>query len=470
MSSNLYPTFPVLIVDDEESILISMRGVLKASGINNIICINDSREVLEIVNNREIGLILLDLTMPYISGEELLPILHRDFPEIPIIIITGNMELTTAVECMKLGAADYLVKSVEKSKLVATVKKMIEIQNLKRENRNLRKKIFSEELEHPEAFTEIITDNSKMKSLFAYMEAIAKSSQVVLITGETGVGKDLIARSIHKLSDRKDCTFLPVNIAGLDDNLFTDTLFGHRRGAFTGASQVRSGLIEKASHGTLCLDEIGDLSITSQVKLLRLLESQEYFPLGSDLARRSEARVIVATNRDLEKSMESGLFRRDLYYRLSTHHIHMPPLRERTDDLPLLIEHFIGTSARELGKKKPTPPPELFTLLGTYYFPGNIRELESMIFDAVSKHKSGVLSLETFIKTTGKKQTASVRKKDDLLVTFSGKIPTIKQVTELLIAEVMKRSKGNQTIAARHLGISPQALSNRLKKTREKEN
>jgi transcriptional regulator with PAS, ATPase and Fis domain len=290
-----------------------------------------------------------------------------------------------------------------------------------------------------------------------------------LITGETGVGKDLIARAIHKLSDRNGCTFLPVNIAGLDDNMFTDTLYGHRRGAFTGANQVRSGLIEKASHGTLFLDEIGDLNVTSQVKLLRLLESQEYFPLGSDLARRSEARVIVATNRDLGKSIESNVFRKDLYYRLSTHHVHIPPLRERANDLPLLIEHFLDTSARELDKKKPTPPPELFTLLGTYHFPGNIRELESMIFDAVSKHKSGVLSLETFIKATGKKQTISVGNQDDLLVTFAEKIPTIKQVTELLIAEVIKRSKGNQTIAARHLGISPQALSNRFKKMREKQ-
>ena len=467
MSLNLYPSFPVLIVDDEESILVSIRGVLKASGINNIICINDSREVLETVIKKEIGLILLDLTMPYISGEELLQVLHRDFPEISIIVITGKMDLTTAVECMKMGAADYLVKSVEKTKLAATVKKMIEIQNLRNENKILKKKIFIDEIEHPEAFSEIITNSNKMKSLFTYMEAIAKTSQVVLITGETGVGKELIARSIHKLSDRKDCDFLPVNIAGLDDNLFTDTLFGHRRGAFTGANQVRSGLIEKVSHGTIFLDEIGELGISSQVKLLRLLESQEYFPLGSDLAKRSKAKIILATNRDLEKSIESNLFRKDLYYRLSTHHIHVPPLRERMDDLPLLSEHFLEVSALELGKKKPTPPPELFILLGTYHFPGNIRELKSMIFDAVSKHKSGVLSLESFIEATGQKEMDSMRKKADFPVTFSEKIPTIKQLIELLVMEVMKRSKGNQTIAARHLGITPQALSSRLKKIRE---
>lgn len=476
MSINLFPSFPVLIVDDEEHVLKSLSGVLKSSSINNIICTKDSREVLEILSKQEIEIILLDLTMPYITGEELLPIIHMDFPDLPIIIITGNTEVSTAVECMKMGAADYLVKAVEDSKLIATVKRAIEIQELKMENITLKKHFFSNELEHPEAFSEIVTGNDRMRSILLYVEAIAKSAQSVLITGETGVGKELIARAIHSLSERKCGTFLPVNIAGFDDNMFADTLFGHRKGSFTGADQARSGLIERASGGTMFLDEIGDLSHASQVKLLRLLEAQEYFPLGSDMAKRSEARIIVATNRDLNKAVRSGDFRKDLFYRLSIHHIHLPPLKERMDDLPLLIEHFLKASAEELGKKKPTPPPELFTLLGTYHFPGNIRELKSMVFDAVIKHKSGTLSLEAFKKAMGQENIrASIKSqvvssgdsRDELLVSFSEKLPTIKQVTELLIAEVMTRSKGNQTIAARLLGITPQALGKRLKKLRD---
>ena len=440
-----------------------MSLTLKSSGINNIICTKDSSEVLDILSKQEIGVILLDLIMPHISGEELLPIIRLDFPDIPIIIITGNTEVSIAVECMKMGAFDYLVKAVEDSKLIATVKRAIEIQELKKENSNLKKHFFSNELEHPEAFSEIVTGNDRMRSIFLYVEAIAKSSQAVLITGETGVGKELIARVLHSLSELKG-KFLTVNVAGLDDNMFADTLFGHRKGAFTGADQALNGLIERASGGTLFLDEIGDLSHASQVKLLRLLDAQEYFPLGSDIAKRSEARIIVATNRDLNRAIESGDFRKDLFYRLSTHNIHLPPLRERMDDLPLLVEHFIKASAKELGKKKPTAPPELFTLLGTYHFTGNIRELKSMVFDAVSKHKSGTLSLERIKSAIGEKTLmTSIKKNEESPVSFTEKLPTIKRATELLIAEAMKRSKGNQSIAAQLLGISQQALNNRLR-------
>ncbi len=319
----------------------------------------------------------------------------NDFPEIPVIIITGSNDVDTAVRCMKSGAFDYMVKPVEKSRLISGVKRAIEIRELQRENKWLRAHVLSDKLEHPEAFSEIITNSPAMKSIFQYIEAISPSPQPVLITGETGVGKELVAKAIHHLSHRTG-PFVPVNVAGLDDNVFADTLFGHRKGAFTGADQTRSGLVEQASGGTLFLDEIGDLSPASQVKLLRLSQDGEFFPLGSDVARRSDARVLVATNQDLEVLQSSGKFRKDLYYRLCAHHVHLPPLRERPEDLPLLIDHFLETASQTLGKKKPTPPRELFALLSTYHFPGNVRELQSMILDAVSSHKSGKLSLEVF--------------------------------------------------------------------------
>jgi DNA-binding NtrC family response regulator len=256
-------------------------------------------------------------------------------------------------------------------------------------------------------------------------------------------------------------------VAGLDDSVFADTLFGHMRGAFTGADQLRRGMIEEAADGTLFLDEIGDLSIPSQVKLLRLLQEGEYFPLGSDRPKRLKARVVVATHQDLSVKQAVGAFRRDLFYRLCTHMVHVPPLRERKGDLPLLLDHFLEEAARTLGKKKPTPPRELLQLLATYGFPGNVRELKALVYNAVSVHRDRVLSMDTFIKTIGRfepKQILDVTKQPEKnLYACLERLPTFGEAAELLVEEAMTRANGNQTIAARLLGISQPALSKRLK-------
>lgn len=236
MSINLCPACPILIVDDEDHVLESLRIGLKSGGINNIICIKDSREVLGILEGQGIFVILLDLTMPHIPGEELLPQIHRNFPDLPVIIVTGNTEVSTAVECMKMGAFDYLVKAVEPNKLIATVNRAIEIQELKQEISTLREHLVSNEFEHPEAFSGIVTGNDRMRSILLYVESIARTAQPVLITGETGVGKELVAGAIHTISGRKG-EYIQTNIAGFDDNMFADTLIGHRKGAFTGADQ-----------------------------------------------------------------------------------------------------------------------------------------------------------------------------------------------------------------------------------------
>jgi len=307
-----------------------------------------------------------------------------------------------------------------------------------------------------------------MRSIFQYIESISVSPQPILITGETGVGKELVSKAIHRLSQRKGA-FVPVNVAGLDDNVFADTLFGHKKGAFTGADQARNGLVEQASGGTLFLDEIGDLSPVSQVKLLRLLQDGEYFPLGSDVGKRSDARVVVATNQNIQALQESGKFRKDLYYRLCCHQIHLPPLRERREDLPVLLDHFIEKASETLGKKKPTPPGELLALLSTYGFPGNVRELQSIILDAVSSHKSGKLSMEGFKSYLRQKQPTleadpkHLSQGERFLVSFSEPLPTLKQTEQLLISEAMKRARRNQATAAQLLGITRQALNKRLK-------
>jgi DNA-binding NtrC family response regulator len=458
----------VLLVDDEVQALDSFEIALRSANMNNFIRCQDSREVKSIVGRKEMEVILLDLRMPHVSGEELLPMLTSDFPEVPVIVITGADDVETAVKCMRSGASDYMVKPVEKSRLIAGVRRAIELRELQRENELLKAHVLSDKLNHPEAFSEIITNSNSMRSIFQYIEAIAASPQPALITGETGVGKELVAKAIHTLSNREGA-FVAVNVAGLDENVFADTLFGHKKGAFTGADQARSGLAEEASSGTLFLDEIGDLSATSQVKLLRLLQEGEYFPLGSDVAKRSDARIVVATNQELKALQESGKFRKDLYYRLCAHHVHLPPLSHRREDLPLLVEHFLEETSKTLGKKKPTPPKELVTLLAGYHYPGNIRELQSMIFDAVSSHKSGVLSMDTFKAHITKEHpsfetdSSDLPPRDAATVTFSDQLPTLKQAEQLLIAEAMKRSNGNQAIAAMHLGITRQALNRRLK-------
>jgi DNA-binding NtrC family response regulator len=464
MSLSPYPHFKILLVDDEQAWLRSVSLILARAGITNIATCLDSRGVMEILAARETGLVLLDLTMPHLSGEELLAAISEQYPEVTTIVVSGMNQLETAVRCMKLGAFDYFVKTVEEDRLVQGVMRAIRMHELERENRAMSDRLLSGGLRHPGAFSEIVTADRAMHAIFAYVEAVAQSPQPLLITGDSGVGKELVARAVHRLSGCKG-QLVSVNVAGLDDNVFSDTLFGHLRGAFTGAEQPRRGMVEEASEGTLFLDEIGDLSIASQVKLLRLLQEGEYFPLGSDRPKRLNARIIFATHQNLSAKEAAGSFRRDLYYRLRTHRIKMPPLRERLGDIPLLVEHFLHQAAQQLGKKKPTPPRELFQLLASYSFPGNVRELRAMIYDAVSVHRDRVLSLESFISAIGaaaESAESEARLPGESLFRGMEKLPTITDTVEQLVAEAMARADNNQTIAARLLGISQPALSKRL--------
>ncbi len=313
-------------------------------------------------------------------------------------VSTGRARNTRSISLKLLVLR--LRHALGRHRLIGGVMRAIRMRELERDNREMSDRFLAGTVQHPEAFSSIISADRGMQTIFAYVEAVAKSPQPLLITGESGVGKELLARAAHTLSDCKG-PLVSVNVAGLDDTVFADTLFGHLRGAFTGADQPRKGMIEEATDGTLFLDEIGDLSIASQVKLLRLLQEGEYFPLGSDRPKRLKARIVVATHCDLVEREAQGSFRRDLYYRLRTHRIHVPPLRERKGDIPLLLDYFLAEAARDLDKKKPTPPRELTQLLSTYAFPGNVRELRSMVYDAVSVHRDRILSMESFIQAIG---------------------------------------------------------------------
>ena len=458
---------PILLVDDDPVVLELGLTALQSEGIKNVITVNDSRKLVQFLESSPVSLIILDLMMPHVSGLELLPVLNHDFPQIPVIVMTSSDDIATAVNCMRAGAFDYLTKPMETNLLISCVEKALKVNALNKENTTLREYLLNDHLEHAEAFREIITTNKKMRAIFQYIEVIAKSDQPVLITGETGAGKELIARPIAVLSGRTGA-FVTVNAAGLDDNMFSDTLFGHKKGAYTGADQVREGLISTAANGTLFLDEIGDLNESSQIKLLRLIQEQEYYPIGSDTLKKSDARLIVATNRDLPQMISAGKFRKDLYYRLCAHRINIPPLRERREDIPILIDYFLDKAAKSLDKPKPVPSQEVVAILSTCNFEGNIRELHAMIFDAVARHTTGLLSLDSFtgLSMDGVKAadsaTQSNKESNEIIYSLFGRFPTIKEVEDYLISSAMNLTNGNQRSAALLLGIARQTLSKRL--------
>ncbi len=405
--------------------------------------------------------------MPHVDGEAILEQITTQNEQVPIIIITGRIDAETAVECMKSGAFDYIVKPVDENRLIASVKKSLQYGKLRQENQSLKEQLRGSSLKHPEAFQNIIANSSKMLSLFNYIESTAKTSEPVLVRGETGTGKELIARAIHQVSGNTG-EFVAINVAGLDDNIFSDTLFGHVKGAFTGADSERPGLIERAAKGTLFLDEIGDLNPSSQIKLLRLLQEKEYMPLGQDSNRTSSARIITSTHVDLWDLQQKELFRQDLHYRLRTHRIVLPPLRERKEDLGVLVDHFSQCAAETLKKKRPRIPEELMPLLESYNFPGNIRELQAMVFDAIAQNENGILSLSVFRNHISRTQMDESKyhtndKNMGIPITFADPLPTIKQATQMLVKEAMHRARNNQSTAASLLGISQQALSKRLK-------
>lgn len=467
----------VLIVDDDPNAIKAIAAILKQSCFSEIETETDSRRVLDKVSASLIDVVLLDLNMPHLSGTELLQQLLERYPQLRVIVITASKDIKQAVECMKLGASDFLLKPVESELLVSTLHKVLERKELTKQVGALRDYLINDQLNHPDTFAEIVTRNRRMRSLFQYLEIISTSPQVILISGESGTGKELVARIIHRLSGCKG-KLVAVNLAGLDDTLFSDTLFGHTRGAFTGADQSREGLIVKAEEGVLFLDEIGDLPATSQIRLLRLIQEREFYPVGSDSSCKCNARIICASNKNIKELVEAGKFRNDLYYRLNVHHAALPPLRERKEDIPLLLEHFIGLAAHEIGIKPPSYPQELLELLAAYHFPGNIRELQGMVFDAVASSKAGMLSQEPFRRfiasvktnlhlTQPGKDIADHQSIYKILENIWGYFPTLREMDNLMIDTALKVANNNQGIAATMLGLKRPTLNKRLQERKK---
>ena len=462
-----YPEFSLLLVDDEESWLRTLSfSLLSAAGIDNVTTCRDGRKVMGILDKEDVGLVLLDLTMPNLQGEEILRDIGTHHPDIKVIIITGRNDVDAVVQCMKGGAFDYFIKIWGEDRLITGIRHAVRIVELERQNRRAGARLLDRDLEHPEAFASIVTASDAMGRIFRYVEAISASREPVIVTGESGVGKEEIARAVHAVAGRGE--LVGVNMAGLNDSMLEDTLFGHKRGAFTNAQDERGGLVVRARDGTLFLDEIGEMSNPSQAKLLRFIQEGEYYPIGSDVPKKLSCRVVVATNRDLEAGLKDGSFRRDLFYRFA-HRIHIPPLRERREDIPLLIAHFLRRSAEVFRRKPQTVSPAAMLMLTRYGWPGNVRELQKTILHTASL-PAEVLDIDDFLpmldaEAIPDRNAPGAEDLLDLLLRLD-EMPSFSEMKQIMTNAALIRGGGRQTAAAKILGISQPALSKRLKAER----
>jgi two-component system NtrC family response regulator len=367
----------ILIVDDEKNYLLVLEALLADAGYEVITCDNAS-EALEVSTSHDLDLVITDMRMPGVDGMEFLVQLRGLQPEIPVIMMTAYATVEKAVEAMKRGAFDYVTKPFKNEELILTIRKALEMHRLRQENR-----LLSQELQERFKFANIVGKSKVMRQVYEVIEKVAQTRASVLITGESGTGKELIARAIHFNSPRSDKPFVSVNCSALPETLLESELFGHERGAFTGAITRRKGRFELAHNGTLFLDEVGDMSSALQVKLLRVLQEMRFERVGGTTTLQVDARLVAASNRDLKREVEFGRFREDLYYRLKVVHINVPPLRERRDDIPLLVHHFLRKVAKYNGLPVKNISHEALKYLYQYDWLGNVRELENVIERAV---------------------------------------------------------------------------------------
>jgi DNA-binding NtrC family response regulator len=369
-------TFRILVVDDEPAIRAELEEALQEAGFATQSA-GDGSAAIELAQQQSFDLCLSDIRMPSASGIELLQRLAASSPETVVMLMTAHGELDTAIEALRLGAADYLQKPFRHEELIAKVRRFAQHRALVLENRNLRR---SADVEGP---ADIIGEGGPMQRVFATVDRVASLPTHVLITGESGTGKDLVARAIHARGARAKAPFVPINCAAIPEPLLESELFGHARGAFTGAVDHKEGLLKTAGEGTIFLDELGDMPLSLQGKLLRAIETREIQPVGSTRRVPIQARVLAATHRDLRELAQAGRFREDLYYRLAVVEIHVPPLRERREDIPLLAAHFVGRYARELGRPVRGVSREALRQLAGHDWRGNVRELSNAIERAV---------------------------------------------------------------------------------------
>lgn len=445
----------ILVVDDDEIVRESFLEWLREDGYH-VEAAEDGFKALEKFKERSWNIALVDLKMPKMDGLELMEKIKEIRPETQVIIITAYATVNTAVQAIKVGAYDYLVKPFNPEELSLIIKRLVESQSMIKEISHLRK-----ELQKQYQFYDLISKSAKMQKIFDFAHTIANSNSNILILGESGTGKELLARAIHNESLRTAGPFIPVSCVALTETLLESELFGHEKGAFTDAIAQKKGKFELADGGTIFLDEIGDISPKLQLSLLRVLQEKEFTRVGGTKSIKVDIRIIAATNRDLKKAVDEGKFRDDLYYRLNVISIELPPLREHTEDIPLLVDHFIEKFNIEMGGKVERIAEEALDILMKYNWPGNVRELENVIERAMVITKGTLIKAEDLhlspqvLKEKGAAQLAADR--------------TIKSIEKKHIAQVLEENKWNIQKSAEQLGIDRVTLYNKIKKYKLKE-
>jgi DNA-binding NtrC family response regulator len=441
----------MLIVDDEEMAVRNLSYALGKEGYQ-IIGVHTGAAALEALQERHFDLVLTDLRMESIDGMQVLRRTHELQPETPVIMITGYATVSSAVEAMKEGAFHYITKPFRLEEVRHVVRDAIELSTLRRENQRLRAVV-----ESYQGSDAIITRNPAMEKLLSMARQVAASDANVFISGESGTGKELLARYIHSHSQRRDQLFLPINCGAFSEELLSNELFGHVKGAYTGATADRNGLIESASGGTLFLDELTEISSAMQVKLLRVIQEGEFIRIGGNVPLKVDVRYLAASNRDLQQAVEDGILRSDLFYRLNVVNLALPPLRERREDIPLLAQYFLNKYAAAMRRPVNQIEAQVLAALQAHAFPGNVRELENIIERGVALAPKDVLRLQELpepICGTGKPVPAAT----------SGTLPTLEAQEEDYIRWVLDQTKGNRTRAAQILGIDRVSLWRKLKK------
>jgi DNA-binding NtrC family response regulator len=448
----------ILIVDDDTALLTSIRAMLVSVGMPEPALVSDGLRAVSLLREHPFQLVLIDLIMPDVKGMDLLEEIKQEFPSIECVVITAVDDVASAVQAMRFGAYDYLVKPLRRERLVITINNALEKHGIRSAVTLLEKAPSFSNLTNPAAFGEMIATDESMASVFCQAETFAASDYNLLITGETGTGKELLARIAHRLSYRSGGPFIALNMGAFNKTLLEDELFGHAKGAFTGATSDRKGFFEEAQGGTIFFDEITEMSQDLQGKLLRVIQERELYRLGSTGIRDLDIRIIAATNREIEEEVEKGNFRKDLYYRLNVCHIEIPPLRQRKKDILPLSKHFLGIHSRKNNKQIHSLSKELIESLMNYSFPGNVRELENIIATCVLNEKTGILTLASSNGLLNGLKTS---------VNNIKSLALLSDVERQHICKILETTNGNRTRAAEILGISLRTLQRKLKEYEE---
>jgi DNA-binding NtrC family response regulator len=455
MESLPHKKTPILVIDDDTGLLTSIHAVLLSAGFPEPALLSDGRSALPLIESHGFHLVLLDLMMPEIDGMDLLRAVKSRFPQVECVVFTAVDDVETAIEAIRHGAYDYLVKGQNNEKLILTISHALERYNLRQERNLLARHQSFADLRHPEAFEALMTRDNAMATVFRQVESVAPTDYSVIIAGESGTGKEMLAKVIHHLSNRSEAPFVPVNMAAFSGSLFEHEFFGHTRGAYTNAVDDKKGFLEEAQGGSLFLDEITELDLTLQGKLLRVIEEKELYRLGSTRLRRVDVRFIAASNRDIPKEIQAGRFRADLYYRLNTCSIQLPPLRMRRGDILPLARHFLKVHAAHNGKSIGDLTPELAGRLEAYDFPGNVRELQNIIASAVLA-ETGDRLRGASAALPPPQPTANAANQQILA--------TLDEMEQRHIRNVLEAVAGDRTRAAEILGINLSTVYRKIKR------